>query len=101
MKIHKIDVHIESPNLNNTFKHLAFEANQLHKSFKKYSKENYKNFNQFQLSKDATRSVAITEQFQEILVNLENRTQAINGQIIVPDQFPILHKRSIEYGGKN
>lgn len=93
MKICKLDIHVQSPNLEKSFLILGKQASELQKYFDQASSNMEENFNIYEFAQVATTAMRLTESMNDIGKQLnENQISILpNGSMRIPNPIQLNH----------
>lgn len=91
MKICKLDIHVQSPNLENSFLILGKQASELQKYFEQASTNIEQNFNVYEFAQVATTAMRLTDSMNEIGRQISDITINPDGSIRIPNQIQFNH----------
>jgi hypothetical protein len=91
MKICKLDIHVQSPNLEKSFLILGNQASQIKNYFAKTAVNIDQNFNVYEFAQVATTAIRLTDSMNDIGRQLSEISISPNGRMQVPHSIQFNH----------
>ena len=91
MKICKLDIHVQSPNLEKSFLILGKQASELKKYFDQASAKIEENFNIYEFAQVATTAMRLTDSMNDIGRQLNDLSILPDGTMRIPNPLQLNH----------
>ena len=91
MKICKLDIHVQSPNLEKSFLILGKQASELKKYFDQASAKIEENFNIYEFAQVATTAMRLTDSMNDIGRQLNDISILPDGSMRIPNPIQLNH----------